>query len=601
MQFYYKSECRPESELRKLHIQSKSSIDFVKWLELRDRCRKDLFFLLTKVLGWTRIIERVHKPVCDFFPYLDFDNVYHDGYTLEEVQAALQRVCVKLVSNEFLLLDPRGAFKSTIDSGFCVQVLLNAPDLRIFIVTGEFENAISFLKQIKKYFWHADPDQPPSMLQQLFPEYTLTGKDGETATPLECPARIHTGQKEPSLWVNAINATLASKHCDIFIGDDVISDRNSITPELRVGLKNKYDNAQNLLDEWGILINIGTRYAGGADPDWYGSRLSIKELAPLNYFCRAAWKVRPGREKIGIKDLKEEDVELLFPEKLTYAVLRKKMLSNERDFRCQQLNEPQNDIAAIQFNEDTLRECLIQSTKVPPACDIVIAWDWAATSAEKSDYSAGAVGAIDRNTLELYVLEIDYGRWKSSTLAEKIVYLAKRHNPRVILIEKSNGSELLQNEIQRLAMRLRVATPIMWLQVDNNADAKANRIKGVETLVNEHRIKFVQGQWVDEMFAQFIRFTGERKNRGRKDDIPDAVSMLTHFLPKEATESSKTLTHEELEEIRREAELGYQQQAFERFLRDKVFPGERNQPQSAEQQAAAPQKRSRFDFRPKGF
>lgn len=601
MVYYHKSECRPETELRQIHNDSHSNISFDRWLELRDRCRKDLFFLLTKVLGWTRIIERVHKPVCDFFPKLNFDDVYHDAYTLEEVQEALKRQCP--TSAEYLLLDPRGAFKSTIDSGFCVQVLLNAPDLRIFIITGEHENAIAFLTQIKKYFFLADADAPLNMLQQLFPEYILrTADGGDNKTALNCPARIHTEQKEPSLWVNGIGATLASKHCDIFVGDDVISDKNSTTPEARKSLKDKYDNAQNLLDEWGILINIGTRYAGGADPDWYGARIAIKDEAPLNYFCRAAWKPKPGKERIPLRDLKEEDVELLFPEKLAYKVLRKKLLNNEKDFRNQQLNDPTNDAGAIQFTEDTLRECLQQSTKVPPSCDVVIAWDWAPTSSMNSDYSAGAVGAIDRNTLELHVLEIEYGRWKSSTLAEKIVYLAKRHQPRCILIEKAPGSDLLQQEIQRLAMRLHVSMPIMWQTPDNSSDAKANRVKGVETLVNERRIKFVQGPWIDETFAQFIRFTGERKNRGRKDDIPDAVSMLTHFLPKEAKQPTKVLNHEELEEIRRQAEMSYQKEAFDRFLRDRVFPAERmaERPPTVET-VSQPEKRGRFDFRPRGF
>ena len=308
-----------------------------------------------QILNWTRVIERVHKPVCDFFPKLNFDGVYHEGYTLEEVQDAIAKQFAEY--REYLLLDPRGIFKSTLSSAFCTQFLLNAPDIRIFIVTGEYDNSVLFLQQIKNYFYKPE-GAAPTKLQQLFPEYILEGVSGTSERPLECPARIHTEQKEPSLWSNAIVATLASQHCDLMVGDDVVSDRNSTTPEARVKLKNKYDNAENLLDEWGGKINLGTRYAVD---DWYGTRIAIpQEEAPLKLFVRACWTVKDEFKTVPLRDLKKNMVDLLFPEKLTWQVLRKKLSANERDFRCQQLNEPQPDVDSIQFTEDVLRAHLIQ-------------------------------------------------------------------------------------------------------------------------------------------------------------------------------------------------------------------------------------------------
>ncbi len=83
---FYKSECRNELQLRGIFEASHCGITFEQWLDLRDRCRKDLFFLCKKILGWTRMDERVHQPVCDFFPKLNFDGIYHEGYSLEDVQ-----------------------------------------------------------------------------------------------------------------------------------------------------------------------------------------------------------------------------------------------------------------------------------------------------------------------------------------------------------------------------------------------------------------------------------------------------------------------------------------------------------------------------------
>jgi hypothetical protein len=583
---FYRSECRRAAELEALYKASRPGITFQQWLDLRDRCRKDLFFLLVSILGWTRVIERVHRPVCDFFPKLNFDGVYHEGYTLEEVQDAIAKQFKD--ADEYLLLDPRGIFKSTISSGFSTQFLLNAPDSRIFIVTGEYDNSVLFLQQIKRYFYQPE-GAPATKLQQLFPEYILIGVKGTSELPLECPARIHKEQKEPSLWSNAIVATLASQHCDLMIGDDVVSDRNSTTPEARVKLKNKYDNAGNLLDAWGGKINIGTRYA---IDDWYGTRIAIpQEDAPLKYLCRAAWTVKEEFKNVAVRDLKKHMVDLLFPELLTWAVLRKKLSSNPRDFQNQQLNNPLPDEFALQFSEDVLRAHLLQATAVPKDLTVYNAWDWAPTATERADFSAGAVGAVDRQKAEMYVPEIDFGRWRSSELAFHIVDLARRTRPQCILIEKAMGTELLQAEIARVAMRFQVTTPILWLPIDNQYDAKTNRIKGLETLLAEDRLFFVQGPWVDEMFRQFLRYTGLRKNKGRNDDIPDAISMLQFFLPKEPANPVNA------EEVRKQLEAAERQAAQENYMRQ-VF--NRNPP-LVQAEPRSPARKSYFDFRNLGM
>src|ERR1700722_18474538 len=218
---------------------------YEEWLLVRDRCRKDLFFLGTKILGWNWI-ERVHKPVCDFFVQKNFDGCYPEGYSLDDVHRAIDK---QDPMKERILLDPRGSYKSTIDGVDCVQWILNCPDIRIFIMTGEYDNSVLFLKEIKTYFY-LPQEGTPTKFHRLFPEFVVTGVDGTSEAPLEIPAR-RLPNKFPTLWVNAVTATLASRHCDIKKGDDCVSDRNSPTSDARAKLKSKIDNVSNLLDEWG--------------------------------------------------------------------------------------------------------------------------------------------------------------------------------------------------------------------------------------------------------------------------------------------------------------------------------------------------------------
>jgi phage terminase large subunit-like protein len=581
--YYYKSEILDDDALRLLHKEwAGSEISYQNWLDLRDRCRKDLFFLGTKILGWNWI-ERVHRPVCDFFVQKNFDGCYPEGYTLEDVHKAINK---QDVMKERMLLDPRGSFKSTINGVDCVQWIINCPEIRIFIVTAEYDNAVLFLHEIKNYFYLPE-EGSPTKFHRIFPEYIITGVDGTSESPLECPAR-KLQKKFPTLWVNAISATLASRHTCIFKADDCVSDRNSNSEETRRKLKAKFDNCLNLLDEWGYLDWVGTRYAGGPVSDYYGERLKLpQDEAPLKLFKRAAWTVKEEFQKVPLRELREHMVDLLFPEKLDWKSLRKKLLNNEIDFRCQQLNEPAAG-SSISFLEDELRAAI--KAKPNPPGDIFIAWDTAMTDTSKADYSAGAVGTINPSTKGLHILEVCFGRWKQSELAYQVVMLCKRWSPRRIIMEKSGGSELLLQEIRRIAMQQRVTIQVIPFTPDTSDGAKNNRIKGMEILLTDGRLEFSPGNWIDETFAQFTRYTGERRNRGRKDDIPDAISMLGIFVP--FAGEAPTVTVEQQQELADAAEEERKKQLAIAFHRH-IFNSHVSAPQPEPNRPV----RSRFDFR----
>lgn len=518
--------------------------DFFEWLDLRDKARKDLFWLGRDVLK-RDLLSHVHQVVCDQFIQKNFDGMFPQGYTLGQVHKAIdkqQRYDENNVeTKEMMLLDPRGFYKSTIDGIDCISWLINCPDVRILILTGEYKLALSFMKEIKDYFY-LPVGADPTDFQLMFPEYILTGVDGTSKEPIDCPARIHP-QRFPSLWVNSIDANLSGWHCDVRKGDDVVTDRNCNTEPTRQALKEKFDGTDNLLDEWGFSDYIGTRYWSD---DYYGTRLAPNddgERTPLKYFCRQCWEVKPEYVEIPLKRLTEGMVVLAFPEKATWTSLRRKLMKNERSFRNQQLNEPsdpgEDSGFKISFPEDILRAHLLMPTAAPKDGDVVICWDWAPSSNKNSDYSCGAAGRIvkkpDSNIYSIVVLDIVFDKWKPSELAFQMVAFDKKWHPKQTLIEKSTGAELLQLELARQAMKYSTTLNVYWKQMSLQPDAKRNRIKGLETLLNDDRLWFVAGSWIDETFHQFTRYTGDRKNKGRKDDIPDACSFLSFFLPSTET------------------------------------------------------------------
>jgi phage terminase large subunit-like protein len=517
------------------------------WIGLRDNSRKNLFWLGRDVLH-RDLVERVHQPVCDFFVKKNFDGVYSKDTTLKQMRDAINR---QDSMKERILLDPRGAYKSTIDGIDCIQWIINMPDIRIFIVTGKDSNADLFLTEIKGYFWQPEMAEMTDF-QKLFPEFIITGVDGRSLADLITPARKFTGEKFATLWVNSVTSTLASLHCDILKGDDVVSDRNSNHPEARAKLKTKYDNVDNLRDEWGFADNIGTRYA---DDDWYGTRIkAIAEGAECAVFCRACWTVKPQFRDVPIKQLKLEMVDLLFPEKLgtaeqTFKELKKKLIKNEIEFRCQQLNEPVGDSehhVLFSFNEDEIRSKLLQASAVPKDGDIYVAWDTALTDGARSDYSCAAAVKIckdkDSGVHTMYVIDILCERYKQSELAYHIVAFNKKWNPRTTIVEKLVGYELLQREVQRQGIIQGVSFDGFWKTPPNTPDAKINRIKGLETYLKSDQLYFVMNMYTDFLITQFCNFTGEKKNRGRKDDIPDAIAIAGAFMPADESKQDDKVT-----------------------------------------------------------
>jgi len=575
-------------------------VGFWRWLELRDRARKDLFWL-GRVVG-NGLYNDVHRAICNQFVQKNFggewllpdgafdparpavESMYFEGYTLDDFHAMIQshhylseegevNPWGRLV--EMMLLDSRGFYKSTINGVDSLQWLLNCPDIRILIITGEYKLALKFLGGVKKYF-NLNEGEQPSTLHLLFPEYVLYGKEGTTDSPLQCPARL-LRQDEPSLWVNSIVANLSGWHCDIKKGDDIVTDENSNGEDAREKLKEKYDGSDDLLDPHGFMDHIGTRYFTN---DWYGMRLSpdkeTGEVAPIKYYCRGCWVVKPEYADVSLNKLTEDMVNLTFPQRWGFNKLRSLLLKkmagtgSDRAFRNQQLNEPTDAVEdsgfKISFTEADLRAHMYQREAAPKNGDIFIVWDWALSDKKTSDYSVGVVARMyqnDSGEWSFVILEIIYSKWKYSELAFQIVSLSKRWGPKVTMIEQSNAYEMLRDEIERVGQKFGYRPYIYPKQPSRQENAKRNRIKSVEILLAEHRLHFVLGPWIDETFKQLTQYTGEKKNKGRKDDIPDAISYLTYILPVSARpivektdpEEERRLAEEQAKHARKEAHI----------------------------------------------
>jgi phage terminase large subunit-like protein len=525
-------------------------VPFQQWLGLRDRARKNLFWL-GRFLG-KGLFHSFHQEMCDQFVQKNFDGMYFEGYTLDDFHEMMdkqERFANDGVTptREALILDARGSYKSTVDGVDVVQWMLNCPDVRIMIITGFKHLARKFLKEIKRYFYLPSKAQPTAF-QLLFPEYVLTGISGHSKEPLECPARIHN-QKEPSVWASSVESSDTGLHCDLRKADDVVDPKNSTTPPMREQLKFDLDSTDDLVDQWGFTDYLGTRYF---TDDWYGLRMRPNDngvVAPLKYHCRGSWIVRPEYKDVPLMKLTKEMVTLLFPSKLSWKYLQFTLnKKGERSFRNQQLNDPTDTTAESPYvntftKEGLMARCHPREWTQGKTGRVFQLWDWALSDHATSDFSCGVTALVYERPdgqFAVCILDVILDKWKDSQLVAQITAFYEKYRPEIVLIEQSNGADLLKTSLQNYALRhssdITGPGKIYWKPVSIASDAKRRRVQSLELLLSEERLDFINGPWMDEVFKQMCQYTGEKKNKSRKDDAPDAMAYVVEFLPRIALE-----------------------------------------------------------------
>ena len=479
---------------------------------LRFRCQTDLYFLAKHVLG-KDLVESVHLPVTQFFVQKD------------PRKTIAQQDTVK----ERLLLYPRGSFKSTLNICDCVQWIICFPDIRILVLTGADDLAVSFVDELKEYFIAQDP---PTMFQELFPEHVIQpkqkGNQGEFRTPAQSQRT-----REPTVFASSILANNSGWHVDVMKADDVVTDKNSETPNELAKITRKFKMVRKLLMPWGYRDTIGTPYSVF---DCYADHIEADRTyrekfgrSMLKFLWRPAWWIKgtnyltPNVEQSET----EENIELLFPDVLTYAFLRKEQHTDERSFSSQYLCKPIEESQVI-FTLDDLRAHTVPFTQLPKDPKYYIAWDFAYSTKKGRDYSVGAVGALDDQN-RLFIVDIIRKRFTPDELAYAVAYAAWQYRPLITGIENSAGSKFLEMDIARHLTALGYEeAPIDWFPVVRKPEAKELRVKELQTMLAQGLLWFSASiNCMDALYKEFVQFGGAHHH----DDIPDAIAHLRRYLP----------------------------------------------------------------------
>jgi phage terminase large subunit-like protein len=484
--------------------------------ELRRRCQTDLFFLCRDIFGLD-VTERTHGPVFEFLgnPNPDLP-----------LQAQMDPV------RERIWLDPRGTFKTTLIGAYGVQWTICFPQIRILFLGGEKLIALASLDAYTETFVIRGE---PTRFQRLFPEFCIQPND-KYEKKYVAPCRVtEKRRREPTAWSNSVDSALSGWHPDMLLPDDIENDENSETVDRVSKVKKIYYLAKKLLEPvHGRTLHGGTKY----DKNGLNSELAAAEAPGKKILVRAAmWARRDLSEdrrrelEAALRDpnvpsfeFQEQDWELLFPERLSFAYLmgeRGPGLEKFYAFCGQYLNDPTAAKGLATFTREALRAATVPAIQIPAQGRIFVWWDLAYKTKSNNDYFCGGVGLVD--ALErLFILEIVRGRFVTHQIVFHIVDLIRRWSPYATEVEDTNGARWLLSDLDRMAAQLGVALRVEWVPVDASPAAKDGRVKGSEALLHQKRLFFSANiACLEDLYDEF-----ENYGRFKTDDIPDVISQL---------------------------------------------------------------------------
>lgn len=480
-----------------------------------ERGRRDLYFFCHDILGYKDMLPRVHQQVCDTYgPPPDLTKPFEDQ---DEI-------------HNYLILDPRGEFKTSISIGKALQNWVNWPEIATLRMSG-IETLVKRTIQETRSQLLSN-----TTLRELYPESVpwsdkkgeqgLAPSDFGTAYGLTHPRRKNP-RREPTLTISTLESVKAGSHYEWVTGDDLVHEKNYQTRDLLQKTIDDWDLARNLLNPRGFRELLGTRY------DWsdlYGRILETNK-GQWRTHVRPIWTEDLEYAKANGFHIPETylpgDLIHLHPERWTLRELIEIQNDNPYLFNCQRLNNPV-PASADNFTMVELVRHTIKRDKYPDTgmMNIFMGWKFDFVDAE-AEPAVGVVGGWDSKG-RLFVIDLAMGRFKPSQIIDLMIeFWLKWPISRAVLADNKKERMLEPGLMSRLRQK-RLSFPIDWVKFggnDQTEDAAISYVLTLEPLLRENQLWF-HGELphLTNLYLQFSRFP-----KFKLRAIPYAISRLMHY------------------------------------------------------------------------
>lgn len=451
---------------------------------IAEKGRKSLFFLARGILGFDKMTETIHLPMCK---------------ELQEFK----------VNTRMEVIVPRSWYKSTLVSiCYAIWRAINNPNIRILVVQNSHSNACKKLNEIKEIF------ENNALFRACYPELLPQGNrrwSGECLTvnrTLSAP--------EGTFEAAGIGTAVISRHYDVIIEDDTVAPKkDALTGLTAMPTPADIEKAIGwhrlayplLIDpSESQIIVVGTRWAERDLLSW------VRDNSP-EYLVMT----RAAREKDGIPCTKDMGGVSIWP-RFSETVLEQM----ERDlgpymFSALYMNSPMSSANQL-FKQEWMKfynnlpenkGSLLYFTSVDPA----------ASSLEETsdpDYSVVMTTCLNTKNGHVYVVHYNRERYNPGELINAIFDHQRVYKPVKVLIEGIAYQRTLGFWIKQ---KQKMMNMNFYVEVVKSlVGSKIDRVRGLQPYFANNQI-FMRTDH-KALMSELLAFP-----KGAHDDLPDCLSI----------------------------------------------------------------------------
>ena len=411
-----------------------------------------------------------------------------------------------------LILMPRGTFKSSaVTVGYSLLEIVKNPNIRILIGSEINATAKKFLREIKDHL------ESNERLRHYYGDHMRLKSRW---TDDEITSKLRTKKlKEPTVFTTGTDQSRTGMHCDLAIIDDPVS-LNNLSPDAREKTLNWYrEITNNILEPYGHLIVIGTRYHFD---DLY-QHIIEEEKDNYDIVVKQAMSNEDYKILISERSIAEKQhlmKELIFPERLNAEELWNKYKSSGSSmFNNQFMNRIVSDEDAP-FKEANLQ--WYEGFQAEDRANTYICVDPAISEKQTGDFTA--IMCVRVNHFNQWkVIDYDNFKGKPQEIIDRIFAMYQRHPARKIGIEVVAYQKSLIYSLRDEERKRAIKLPLFELQRDNDT-TKEMRIMGtLQPLIEQKRLYLQTG--MNELIEQLKTFP-----RSRHDDLLDALADCVQIM-----------------------------------------------------------------------
>lgn len=452
---------------------------------LAQQGRDNFFFFARAILGFDKICEKIHLPLCKTLQ--DYDN-----------------------KRRVMIILPRDWFKTTIASiAYAVWRAVKDPNIRILIVQNTFTNACSRLHAIGELF------KKCALLRTCYSE-VLPDRDCVWKNEAKC-LRRSGAFSEPTFSAAGTGTQVTGRHFDLIIEDDTVApDKDSISGVLQQPTEAEIEKAIGwhrlahpllIHPSESQIVVIGTRWVEGDLLQW------IEENEPdYNIVSRSMQEDEHGNS--------DEEGAPTWPERYDEDVIRQlRVALGPYMYSALMLNNPTSPALQV-FRREWIIEFsgelptqLLYATAVDPA-----GFESEATS--DPDFNVILTIGVDAKTGTVYIVHYDRERMSPGQVINKIFDHHRAYAPIKTVVEANAYQNTLRYWVQQ---RQRHENVYFMIEPITSIRSKEERIRGLQPFFAGRKMRVRS-----DMAALQTELT--TFPRGKHDDVIDALSMLLPFI-----------------------------------------------------------------------